>query len=314
MNGFNLSLLVTAVVALASASGTTPSAIASTTTASAETAALTPLQIMEKADHAARKAYFSEVAAVRLTTCKYKIVSGAPKCVDKPREVVADNAKKSYDSNDRFSVHSLLVVREPASDKGTGLLVYEYAEKGRDNDNWLYLPALGKVNRVIANDDEGGSVFGTEFSVESTQNPEARKIHEFTYRILEQTTFQKRPTWVIEMTPTPEKARKTSYQKIVAWIDKGNFMVLKEEYYRGGKVHKQRIQSGIRSIDGHYGSTRVTVTNFASSRISRMDKFQIRRNIPIDDKYLTQRALTDFAFRERNLAQFRSELAKSKAE
>ncbi len=314
MNGFNASLIVTVAVAIGSMSGTTPAAIASNATESAQNAALTPLQIMEKADHAARKAYVSEVAAVRLTTCKYKIVSGAPKCVDKPREVVADNAKKSYQDGNKFSVHSLLVVREPASDKGTGLLVYEYAEKGRDNDNWLYLPALGKVNRVIANDDEGGSVFGTEFSVESTQNPEARKVHEFTYKIIEHATFQKRPAWVIEMTPTAEKARKTSYQKIVAWIDKDNFMVLKEEYYRGGRVHKQRIQSGIRSIDGHYGATRVTVTNFASSRISRMDKFQIRRNIEVDDKYLTQRALTDFAFRERNLAQFRGELAKSKAE
>lgn len=67
-------------------------------------------------------------------------------------------------------------------------------------------------------------------------------------------------------------------------------------------------------IDGVYGVTKVTVNNFASSRISQMNKFQIRRNIEIVDEYLTQRALTDFAFRERNLGQFRTELEKSKSE
>ena len=275
---------------------------------------LTALQIMEKADQVARTAYATEVAAVKLTTCKYKIVSGAVKCADKPRVVVADNAKKGKLENGLFSVRSLLVLREPISEKGTGLLVYEYGERGRDNDNWLYLPALGKTNRVIASDDSAGSVFGSEFSVESTQNPEARKIDEFTYRVIEETNFQKRPAWVVEMIPTAEKAKKTSYQKIVVWVDKATYLTLKEDYYRAGRLHKQRMQSGIRSIDGHYGVTKVTVNNLGSSRISQMHKFQIRRNIEIADDYLTQRALTDFAFRERNLTRFRTELGKSKDE
>jgi hypothetical protein len=204
----------------------------------------------------------------------------------------------------------LSIVREPIGDMGMSLLVYEYGQRGRDNDNWLYLPALLKVNRVVGNDDEGGSVFGSEFSVETTENPEGRKIYEYTYKLLEETTYEGRPTWVIEMLPNAEKARKTNYSKVVAWIDQQTYLPVKEDLYRNGKVYKQRTQSGIKKIDGVYVITKVVMNNLSTSRISQMDKRAMRHNTEIPDEFLTQRALTDFGFRERHLAKFRAELAK----
>lgn len=274
--------------------------------------ALSAEEIMQKVDFATRKAFKTQIAHVKITTCRYKMVAGAVKCSEKPRSVIAENAKKVKLDGDLYSDRQLSIVREPASDKGTGLLVYEYGERGRDNDNWLYLPALGKVNRVIANDDEGGSVFGSEFSVETTENPEARKFHEYTYKLLEDTKFQGRNAWMIELTPTAEKARKTKYGKVVVWIDKESFITLKEDLYRGGRIHKQRTQSGIRRVDGIYVSTKVVMNNMSASRVSQMDKMSMRHDVEIDDEYLTQRSLTDFAFRERNLARFRTELSQSK--
>lgn len=267
-------------------------------------------EIMEKVDKATRRSYDTQLANVKITTCKYTVVNGNVKCSEKSRVVVAENAKKATYIDGQYNDRSLLILREPVSDKGTGLLVYEYGERGRDNDNWLYLPALGKVNRIIASDDEGGSVFGSEFSVESTQNPEARKVYEYTYKIVEETTLQGRPAWVIEMTPTAEKAKKTSYSKLVSWIDKERFLVLKEEYYRGGKVHKQRVQMDIQQIDGVFVETKVVVNNLSTSRISQMHKTAMRHNTEVPDEYLSQRGLTDFAFRERNLENFRAELSK----
>lgn len=273
-------------------------------------AALNADQIMAKVDFTMRKSYKTQIANVKITTCKYTQNKGVVSCSEKPRIVVADNAKKVQTTDGLYSTRQLSIVREPVSDKGTGLLVYEYGEPGHDNDNWLYLPALGKVNRIIANDDEGGSVFGSEFSVESTENPEARKLHEFTYRVQEEAVYQDRPVWIIEIVPTPEKARKTKYNKVVAWIDKEHFIALKEDLYRSGSVHKQRTQSDIRNIDGVYVAMKVVMNNRAASRVSQMDKMAMRHNVELDDDYLTQRALTDFAFRERNLAGFRDLLSK----
>lgn len=267
---------------------------------------LTADQIMDKVDYTVRRAFETQIASTKITTCKYTLVNGAVKCSGEPRVVISENAQKGHEKNgvttDR---QTSMVVRKPVSDKGTGLLIYEYSARGRDNDNWLYLPALGKVNRVIAKDDEGGSVFGSEFSVESTENPEGRKVDEFTYKILEDTQYQGNDVWVIEMTPKPEKASRTKYSRIVSWIDKKTFVALKEDMYRGDILHKQRTQGDIRLIDGIYVSMKVAMNNRTSSRVSKMDKMAMRYNVEVPDEYLSQRVLTDFAFRDRNLERFR---------
>ena len=257
--------------------------------------------IMIKADHATRKAFSTQLSTTRITTCKYRIVEGKVKCSEKARVVLTENVKKVDIINGLYNARLLSIVREPSSDKGSSLLVYEYGEKGRENDNWVYLPALAKVNRIIANEDEGGSVFGSEFSVETTENPDSRKVYEYTYKLIEESTYQNRPVWVIEITPKPERARKTRYQKVVAWIDKQTFLTLKEDLYRNGKVYKQRIQSGMKKIDGVYVVTKVVMNNLGTSRISQMDKTAMRHNVAVDPEFLSQRALTDFAFRERRM-------------
>lgn len=265
-------------------------------------------QIMQKVDFMARKSFSTQLAKVKITTCKYVVTSGQVGCSERPRIVLADNAKKVSVTPDSYTSHSVTIVEEPIGDRGLSLLVYEYGERNRDNDNWLYLPVIGKVNRVIASDESGGSVFGSEFSVENTQNPEARKLYEYTYKMLEETTYRDRKVWVIEMTPTPEKARKTSYGKVVAWIDQENYIPLKEDLYRNGRVQKQRTQSNIKKIDDVFVATKIVMNNLETTRISQMDKTSMVHNREVPDDFLSQRALTDFAFRERNLAKFREYL------
>ena len=266
--------------------------------------------IMTKVDHAVRKSFTTQLAHVMFTTCKYLMVNGTATCSGPARVVVAENAKKIEIVDGVYNDASLSIVRDPAGDRGTSLLIYEYGQRGKDNDNWLYLPALAKVNRIIANEDEGGSVFGSEFSIETTENPEARKIYDYTYRIVEETDYDERPVWVVELRPTAEKASKTRYEKVVTWIDKKTFLPLKEALYRNGKIHKLRTQSKLKQIDGVYVATRVVMINRSTNRISQMDKAQMRHNVDIPDEFLTQRALTDFAFRDRYLSKFRDQLSK----
>lgn len=267
-------------------------------------------EIAAKVDYTARKSFSTQIARVKITTCKYVAANGSVKCSEKPRIVVAEGAKKLHEADGQYSDKIVSIVSEPISDKGMSLLTYEYGERGRDNDNWFYLPALAKVNRVIANDGEGGSIFGSEFSVETAENPEARKLYEYTYKVVEETTYEGRPTWVIEMLPSEEKAKKTHYDKVVAWIDKEYYVALKEDLYRGGKLHKQRTQSGIKKVDGIVVATKVVMNNRSTSRISQMDRGLVRHNTEIPDEFFSQRVLTDFSFRERYLARFRAELSK----
>jgi hypothetical protein len=267
--------------------------------------------IMTKVDLAVRKSFTTQLAAVKITTCKYTMDSGSVKCSEKPRVVVAENAKKKEVLDGVYNYQQLSIVREPISDKGSSLLVYEYGARGKDNDNWLYLPALGKVNRIIANDEEGGSVFGSEFSVEATENPEARKVYEYTYKLLDEVSYEGHPAYMVEITPGAERSKKTAYSKVVTWIDKVSYLPLKEDLYRNGKLHKQRTQTNIRKIDGVFIAGKSVMNNLSTSRISQMDRMAMRHNTEIPDEFLSQRSLTDFSFRERNLAKFRVELSKA---
>src|SRR5262245_12729823 len=54
------------------------------------TTAQSPDEIMAKVDHAARKAYNTQLASVKITTCKYTLANGGVKCSEKPRVVVAE--------------------------------------------------------------------------------------------------------------------------------------------------------------------------------------------------------------------------------
>jgi hypothetical protein len=204
---------------------------------------------------------------------------------------------------------SVSIILEPIGDKGIGMLIYDYAAPGKYADNWLYLPALGKVKRLISSSedsDESGSFFGTEFSIEDI---EARKIDDYTYKILEQATYAERPVWIIESIPTPERASKTRYGKFISWIDKERYIVLKEDLYnRNGILYKQLIMKNIERIDNVWVAREVTMNNLFTRRATIMNLMSVAFNIDVPDELLTERTLTDFAFRERNLAKLRAYL------
>ena len=58
---------------------------------------------------------------------------------------------------------SLMEFSTPADVKGTKFLSYEHINK--DDDQWLYLPALKRVKR-IASKNKSGAFMGSEFSYE----------------------------------------------------------------------------------------------------------------------------------------------------
>ena len=56
----------------------------------------------------------------------------------------------------------LMFFLTPADVKNTAFLTYEYADN-RDDDQWLYLPALRKSKRIAAA-DKSGSLMGSDFN------------------------------------------------------------------------------------------------------------------------------------------------------
>ncbi|NLA22755.1 MAG: outer membrane lipoprotein-sorting protein, partial [Candidatus Marinimicrobia bacterium] len=57
----------------------------------------------------------------------------------------------------------LIFFEYPADIRGTGLLMISYSDVNKDDDRWLYLPALKKVRR-IAGESKNEYFMGTDFT------------------------------------------------------------------------------------------------------------------------------------------------------
>ncbi|EDP94604.1 outer membrane lipoprotein-sorting protein [Kordia algicida OT-1] len=270
--------------------------------------AQSPKEIMVKVDSVENFTYNSSIRKFQFTSCRYDLSSGRLRCKNRPRQVVVENIHKDYIVGPKKKdAKSLDMIISPIADKGTNMLVWKKADQD-DNDFWLYLPALGKVKRIASSNEGGetGSVFGTEFSIEDVS---PRKTKDYTYKLLGENTLNDRPVWIIESTPTETRSKKTYYSKVISYVDKERYVILKDELYdRVGTLFKQLITKKVDRIDGVWIVTKSAMINLRSRRITNYDVLSIDFNLEIDDEFFTQRAMSDFAYREKKMNEYRNTL------
>jgi len=250
----------------------------------------------------------TEISRVRLSTCRVVKKGKKYVCADAPRVKVMDMVRKDYGPNEKD--HKIVsIIIEPASEKGIGFLQYDYEQKDKDTDQWLYLSALGKVKRIVSgneNEPKTGSFFGSEFSYEDM---ESFHIDDYTYKILGSETYRKRPCWVIESVPGIKRAQKSNYSKFLDWIDKKQFIALKSILFnRQGKKVKKIYNHNIETIDNILVPRKTLVFNMETKRRTYMIYDKIAFNKTVSDVFLTQRTLTDSVFRESTLKKYQTYL------
>lgn len=250
----------------------------------------------------------TQITRQKFSTCRYVIKNKKMACGETPRVKAAEGVRKDYGPNGQDS-RSITIILKPPGERGIGFLQFDYEDPDHDSDQWMYLSALGKVRRIVSgNEDEpkSGSLFGSELNYEDV---EKKHLDDYTYKIVKTTTYQKRPCWIIESRPTPERARKSNYSKSVSWIDQERYLTLRSLMYdRQGKKVKLLTMSGTENIDGVWINRLMNVNNLQTKRITSMRIESVAINVEVSDEFLTQRALTDNAFRERNLTKLRAEM------
>jgi hypothetical protein len=270
---------------------------------------LTALEIMEKVDEESRKSTDSAFTRMKLTSCKYGKKDGKIKCAEKARIKLVESAQINT-GDDNQDTKSVSIILEPASEKGIGMLSYSYDDSNRDNETWLYLSALGKVKRIsVRNSDdeetESASIFGTEMIIE---DQETGKLDDYIYELLEQGKFRGREVAVIESTPKPYRLSKSSYGKTQSWIDTERFISLKVQMFDKYNNPIKRLEVGkVEKINDVWMGRSLTFFNTVSNRLTNMKLEAINFDMDIQEDFLTQRALTDQAFREKYLKDLRKQ-------
>ena len=270
---------------------------------------LNGFDIMKLVDDAQRASNDSSFNRMQLSSCKFGVTDGRITCAERPRVKSLESVAKNY-GPELMDTKSVTITIEPAAERGVGMLSFAYDETGRDNETWLYLSALGRVKRIASGDSdeetEPASLFGSEFTTEDT---ETGKLEEYTINLLEETTTAGRDVWKIEMIPNEERARKTRYSRQVHYIDKERYVGIRSEMYdQYGKEVKRLMASRVELVNDIWMARSLTMMNLVTNRLSNMAFVEIYTDLDIQDEFLTQRTLTDAAYRETELENLRAQL------
>ena len=271
-------------------------------------AELTGQQLVQKMDKNQLQTNDSSFNLIQLTSCKYGTKNGKLKCVEKPRIKLLESAQINTGANNKDS-KSIAILLEPASERGIGMLTYTYDASSKDNETWLYLSALGKVKRIASGNNneqtEPTSLFGSEIS---TEDQETGKLDDYTYKILQRGRYKGRPVAVIESVPTRQRLEHTRYGKVRTWIDTERFLSLKMQMFdKYGNAIKQVSVAKVEQINGIWLARSITFKNLISQRLTNMNIKAISFGLNIDERFLTQRALTDQVFRQKHLQKLRQQ-------
>ena len=109
----------------------------------------------------------------------------------------------------------------PGDVRGTSFMVYKYP--GKDDDRWIFIPAINLVNR-IASKDSRSSFVGSDFTYEDVSG---RDIEDDTHKYVKEESIQGKLCHVVESIPK----NPTEYTKKLSWVDKATYLPLKDEYY-----------------------------------------------------------------------------------
>ena len=270
---------------------------------------LSAREILEKMEDNQRAQSNSALTRMQLSTCKYGVRDSRITCAERPRVKSLESVGKGY-GVDLKDTKSVIVTLEPASERGIGMLSFAYDDPSRDNESWLYLSALGRVKRIASGSDddetEPGSLFGSEFT---TEDQETGKLDEYELKILEATTLDGREVWKIEQIPNEDRALKSRYARTVAYIDMERFVVLRMEMYdQYDREVKRMLGSRVELMNGIWVTRSLTMMNLVTNRLSNMAFLEMHTGIEVPDEFLTQRTLTDAAFRETELEKLRAQI------
>ncbi|MDT8318442.1 MAG: outer membrane lipoprotein-sorting protein [bacterium] len=179
---------------------------------------------------------------------------------------------------------SIIFFDEPSDVKGTSLLNWSYEDAEKDDDQWLYLPALRKIKRIASSDKEK-SFMGSDLTFDDMGD---RNIMEDEYKLLGEENFNGHGCFVVEMTP---KDKKYMYSRKVKWIDAAQFIDYKTEFYdRKGRFLKRQLIEW-KQIDNVWVITRMSVKNDQTGHSTVIEIGDISLNGGVKESQFTKRKM-----------------------
>ena len=203
---------------------------------------------------------------------------------------------KLYSKNYGEDTKTLSLFESPADIRGTAYLNFDWNDSLRDDDSWLYLPALQRVKR-LASSDTSDSFLGSDFTYADINGFE---IDWYDYSFVnESEMIDGEDCWVIEMIAKSEfkdrAEEATGYSKMQSWVSKEKFIQLRGQFWelRGNRI-KFFTASEIELVEDIWTVKRLQAITTRNDRQEHASILQIKSidyNVDVADELLTTQAM-----------------------
>ena len=172
---------------------------------------------------------------------------------------------------------------QPADVKDMSFMIYKYP--ARDDDRWMFIPAINMVKRIAAQ-DKRSSFVGSDFTYEDVSG---RDIEDDSHAIEREEKVGSRDCYVVKSTP---KSTDADFGSKVTWVDKVTFLPLKEDQYdRKGAHYKQFTADEVADVKGLPTVVKRTMKNLQTGHRSEVAYLKVDYDLGIEDSLFSERFL-----------------------
>ncbi len=174
----------------------------------------------------------------------------------------------------------------PADVRNTSFMSWDYDEAGKNDDQWIYLPALKKVKR-ISSDSKGDYFMGSDFTYDDLGD---RHPSSDVHKAIDQKELSGELCFVVESLPREDDY---IYSRTVSWIVEGKWFALKKDFYdEDGELLKTLSVENYENIDGYWIVTGSTMHNLQRDHKTIMTLDEVELDQDISSSMFSERMMT----------------------
>jgi len=187
---------------------------------------------------------------------------------------------------------TVLFYTSPKNVKDTAFLTIDYAEPDKDDDQWLYLPALRKVRRISAS-NRGDYFLGTDFTYEDIKKETKVDIKDYKRTTIGEEEIDGHKCYIVEGVPVDEKtAKELGYSKAQQWVDVEIWITRKAIMWDiKGNLLKTVQFSDIRKVQDIWTIHQMDAENHKTGHSTRFIFKDVDYQSEVKDELFTEQAL-----------------------
>jgi outer membrane lipoprotein-sorting protein len=198
------------------------------------------------------------------------------------RNRVRERKVKSYSMDIGEDKKTIMFFQYPGDVKGTGFLTWDYEMISKDDDKWLYLPAMKKTRRISGSSAKKDYFMGTDFTYDDMGS---RNVDEDIHKLIREETIEGHKCWVVEST---SKDKQDIFSRKMTWIRQDCLIALQVEYYdKLGKLHRKLILSDIKKVDGFWQAHKLHMSNVQTMHQTEITITNPKFNIDVNEESFT---------------------------